>query len=56
MRIESHTNEKTTDEPWHFHWCRITDVFQTITPDKLDSYKLNELVAQFHLLGELLNG
>lgn len=36
-------------------WCRISDVFQTITLDAVDTYKFVALVQQFNLADDLLD-
>ena len=37
-------------------WCHICDVFQTTSADRIDAYKLRELVGMFNLSGNLLEG
>lgn len=36
-------------------WCWIADVFLTVDSEKVDEYKLKELVKQFNLTGDLLS-
>jgi len=49
------TNELNPAMPGSIRWCHISDVFQTINPEHVDSYKLKELVVQFNLTGNLLS-
>lgn len=36
------------------NWCRIAGIFLTATHEKVDIYKLKELVNQFNLSSELV--
>ncbi|MGB4967507.1 MAG: hypothetical protein WBO35_04880 [Candidatus Saccharimonadales bacterium] len=36
------------------NWCHMSDVFQTVTTDKVDVYKLKELVKMFNLSSDLI--
>lgn len=46
---------KTQEIPGFSFWCRIADVFQSITTGSVDEFKLNELVIQFNLTADLMS-